>query len=67
MPQRPVSEFDVSTPSPGIEYSEVAVEPSVTVIEDGLKVIPVMVVVKHGLEAVIVIEDAVGVNEVVEP
>ena len=67
MPQRPVSELDVSTVSPGTENSEVAVEPSCTVIEVGLKVIPVIVAEVHGLLTVIVREVAVGEKEVVAP
>ena len=57
----------VSTPSPGTENSAVAVEPSITEMEVGLKVIPVMVVVLHGLETSIVIETSVGEKLVVEP
>ena len=44
-----------------------AVEPSETEIDDGLKVRPVMVVVLHGLLTSIVIEEAVGEKDVVEP
>ena len=57
----------VSTPSPGTENSAVAVAPSATVIEVGLKVIPVIVVVLQGLETSIVIETSLGVKLVVEP
>ena len=57
----------VSTPSPGTENSEVAVAPSATLMEVGLKVIPVMVVVLHGFETSIVIDTPAGVKLVVEP
>ena len=67
MPQRPVSELAVSTESPGTENSEVPVEPSYTVNVVGLKVIPVIVADVQGFETSIVIDVAVGVNEVVEP
>ena len=57
----------VSTPSPGIANSAVAVAPSTTVIDVGLKVIPVIVVVLHGLETSIVIETSAGEKLVVAP
>ena len=62
-----MSKLAVSTPSPGISNSAVAVEPSETVIVVGSNVIPVMVVVLHGLLTSIVIEEAVGEKDVVEP
>ena len=53
MPQRYLSgKAESSTPSEGITNSDVAVEPSVTVIEDGLKVMAAIVVVGHGFETV---------------
>ena len=67
MPQRSVSELAVSTPSPGTVNSDVAVEPSVTVIVVGSNVIPVIVVEVHGLVTVMSKEVAVGVNSVVAP
>ena len=42
----------VSTASPGITKSDVAVEPSVTAIEDGLKVAYETLVVGHGFTTV---------------
>ena len=42
----------MSTPSPGITNSEVAVNPSITVIEVGLNVIVDTVVVRQGLVTV---------------
>ena len=67
MPQRPVRLLAVSTPSPGISNSAVAVDPSDTVIVVGLKTIDDIVVVLQGLLTSIVIEVAVGEKEVVEP
>ena len=67
VPQRSERPFAVSTPSPGISNSAVAVDPSYTEIVVGLKVIPVIVVVLHGFETSIVIDVAVGVNDVVAP
>ena len=66
-PQRSVSELDVSTPSPGTANSDVAVEPSATVIEAGEKVGSLIVVLVQGFDTVISNEVAVGVNTVVEP
>ena len=57
----------MSTVSPGMTNSDVAVEPSVTVIEVGLKVIPVIVAEGQGFDTVIVTDVAVGVKEVVAP
>ena len=67
MPQRPVSKLAVSTPSPGMSNSAVAVEPSKTEIVVGSNVMPVIVVVLHGLLTSIVIEEAVGEKDVVDP
>ena len=67
LPQRPVrGEAAVSTPSVGITNSEVAVEPFVTVIEVGLKVMDETVVDGHGLLTVRVYEVAVGEKLVVD-
>ena len=52
------------TPSVGTVNSAVAVEPSVTVIEDGLKVMPAIVVVLHALTTVTLREASGAVNEV---
>ena len=57
----------MSTVSVGTVNSEVAVDPSVTVIEEGLNVIALTVAVTHGLDTSIVIATSLGVNEVVEP
>ena len=67
MPQRSVRLLLVSTVSVGTVNSAVAVDPSVTVIVVGLNVIAVTVAAKHGFDTSIVIETALGVNEVVEP
>ena len=56
----------MSTPSPGMSNSAVAVEPSETVIVVGSNVIPVMVVVLHGLAALIVIEEVAGEKDEVQ-
>ena len=67
VPHRPVKPAEVSTPSVGIENSEVAVDPSVTVIDDGLNVMAPTEVVLHGFVTSIVIETSLGLNEVVAP
>ena len=67
VPQRSERLLAVSTPSPGISNSAVAVEPSATVIVVGLKTIVEIVVVLQGLLTSIVIEVAVGEKEVVAP
>lgn len=67
MPQSPVKELAESTVSPGTTNSEVAVEPSVTVIEVGSNVMPEMVAPGQGFDTVIVIDVAEGENEVVAP
>ena len=67
VPQRPVNKLAVSTPSPGMSNSAVAVAPSNTEIVVGLNVMLSIVVVLHGLVTSMVREVAVGVNTVVEP
>ena len=67
VPQSPVIPVEVSTASVGTVNSEVAVEPSVTEIELGLKVIEPNEVVLQGLVTSIVMVTSLGENEVVAP
>ena len=67
VPHRPVRPLAVSTPSPGISNSAVAVDPSATEIVVGLKTIDEIVVVLQGLLTSIVIVVADGENDVVAP
>ena len=68
MPERLVSKLAVSIPSPGLSDSAVVVvEPSETDVVLGSNVMPVMVVVLHGLLRLTVVEEAVGKKDVFEP